>query len=93
MKRIIGFFLVFIGLLLIILALSISIGKKAYDEIKESDNELRMLVGKEVVVNEDTLLITDFSLPNSTLILENGIVIHKDLYDKISLKEDQTSEF
>ncbi len=78
-----------IGVFLVILGwyLMFSIIDNGISSIQNDKNSADKLIGKEVVIKQDTLMITDYSMLDQTYTLNNGQKINKNLAPKILLKK------
>jgi len=82
MKDLISSIFTIILLVLTIVFVSISINRCSHslsDEIKKYEN----VVGEKVILNNDTLLIIDYSFVNSTVTLEDNRAINIKLYETL----------
>lgn len=46
--------------------------KETYKELRSNDNNIKSNIGKTIIINKDTLIITDYSMLNSNYTLSNG---------------------
>lgn len=59
----------------ILTILSIFILFKECKSISDDGKRLKEVVGKEIILNKDTLVITDYSLIKSEYTLSNGVTV------------------
>jgi hypothetical protein len=57
------------------------------NRINKKEAEIKKHLGETIVINKDTLLITDYSFLNSTYKLSNGSEISFDYYNKTTHKK------
>lgn len=90
MKRIFTIFgILFVLILAGIITFYVLIGKAVvtgYQEYDGNEQSLKEIVGEEVVLKGDTLLIMDYSALNNTVTLEDDREINGDLAKKITIK-------
>ena len=83
MRKLFGIFAIMVVLLLVgVLVFYVFVGKTALDEYnkyEENTEELKELVGEEVILKGDTLLVIDYSSFNNTITLEDKREISGDL--------------
>ena len=85
MKRfIIVNFALFLSLMGLVILFSIAV-KDCLGEIETKLETYDSMVGKKVVLNQDTLMIIDYSVMNNSLTLEDGRKVNIKLLDKIEI--------
>ena len=95
MKRLFGTFTILVILLIavtIAIYIYFLIGKAAVDEYNKFDENtevLKELVGEEVILKGDTLLVIDYSSFNDNVTLEDGRKISGELAKKLEKVEDE----
>ena len=93
MKRLFGTFTILVILLIAgTIAIYFLIGKTAIDEYNKFDEYtevLKELVGEEVILKGDTLLVIDYSSFNDNVTLEDGRKISGELAKKLEKVEDE----
>lgn len=71
------------------------VGKTAIDEYNKYDEKtetLKSLVGEQVILKGDTLLVIDYSSINNTVTLEDNHEISGELAKKLEKVEDTSGE-
>ena len=66
----------FISLVIILAILVSSITSKVSSSIKKAEEKYEKHIGKEYILDKDTLTIIDYSILDETLILSNGTSIN-----------------
>ena len=54
-----------------------------FKELEKETNIYKQFLGKEVIINRDTLIITDFSVYEGTFIMNDGSSVNKELVKKL----------
>jgi len=72
-----------IVLIVVILTLGYNIYEKAQESITEVSEKYEERLGKSITINNETYVITDYSLIDETFILDNGSTIKYSLVEKL----------
>ena len=83
MKKIL---IIFMLMAIMVIAGYVFVGSYVIGEITDNDETYKELVGEEVVIKNDTLMIVDYSIVNRTVTLENAAKINVELAKKKLLK-------
>jgi hypothetical protein len=78
--------LAFLTIIILIVAISI-ISIKIEKEIDKEVKNYKNYIGKKIIVNNDTLIIFDYSMWNENFTLENGNKISEELIKKSKIIE------
>ncbi len=91
MKKLFGIVFVMAFLLVVgIIAFYIFVGKTAieeYNKYDENTNTLKELVGEQIILKGDTLLVVDYSSINNTVTLDDNRKISGELAKKLNKVE------
>lgn len=80
-QAIIGGVLVVVIILLLTWSISSTVGRMA----DETTKQFSTYIGSKIVLDKDTLLITDYSLLRNTLILKNGTEVNLELVNQLTI--------
>lgn len=56
--------------------------------LQENIEEIENALNTEVILNNDTLIVVDYSIIHETYILSNGLSIHRNMLEILKVKED-----
>jgi len=84
MKTIAG--LISLALFIVAIFLFVRVVNDANTVGKETEERMKVHVGKSVAMHRDTLMIVDYSMVLNMYKLENGTWVNSDLVDKIEIK-------
>lgn len=56
--------------------------------MQENIEEIENALNTEVILNNDTLIVVDYSIIHETYILSNGLSIHRNMLEILKVKED-----
>ena len=74
---------------LIFIVLAGSLGmmvNKLFNVIDEEKTEMGVIIGEDVVINGDTLVIVDYKMLTEKYVLSNGVEISEDYVNKLTEK-------
>lgn len=61
---------------------------KPLKDIQTNIEEMENSLNTEVILNNDTLIVVDYSIIHETYILSNGLSIHRNMLEILKVKED-----
>lgn len=56
--------------------------------MQENIEEIENALNTEVILNNDTLIVVDYSIIHETYILSNGLSIHRNMLEILKVKEN-----
>lgn len=78
-----------VGLYFVFWGTVIKTGVDQYNKYEGSKEELKELVGEEILMKGDTLMVVDYSVVNGTVTLDNGKEVSSELVQKLKIEKDQ----
>lgn len=79
MKNLVGGIVVYLALV----ALVVVVVHNIIEGFSETDSSMKNMVGNEVVIKGDTLMIIDYSMLSGSFVLEDGRKISVELAEKL----------